>query len=259
MFTPLAKSLTKVSQVWVSTYDALTARICEEAGVDVILVGDSVANVYLGFSSTVQISLEAMKIFTGAVSRSVSIPVVADIPFESTHSLDSIKRAAVGLIKEGASAVKLEIPSKEAVDWIMSVAELGIEVVAHIGLTPQTFMKIGGYKKRGKEKSDAQYLIKLAKLCENAGASCLVLEMVKPEVAGEITESLSIPTIGIGSGSNTTGQVLVFADLVGLNPDAPPFVKKFANCYQEALSGCKAFVETVKEGKGEAKVTKIAD
>ncbi|MEO9365751.1 MULTISPECIES: 3-methyl-2-oxobutanoate hydroxymethyltransferase [Candidatus Nitrosocaldus] len=217
--------------VAVTAYDYTTARICDRAGVDIILVGDSAAMVMLGYKSTTPISMEEMLVFCKAVSRAREhAMVVADMPFMSYQiSMEDALYNACRFIKEGnADAVKVE-GGREFKHVVEAIVDAGIPVMGHIGLKPQTAPLWHGYKVQGKVVDDASRLIEDAVAIEEAGAFSIVLEQVTYEVAEMISSRLSIPTIGIGSGSSCDGQVLVLHDMLGLYEYSPRFVKRYAD------------------------------
>ncbi|HEY8543043.1 MAG TPA: 3-methyl-2-oxobutanoate hydroxymethyltransferase, partial [Pseudothermotoga sp.] len=223
--------------VMITAYDAPFANIVHQAGVDAILVGDSVANNVLGYSDTLPATMEDMIRHTQAVRRGAPEAfIIADMPFLSYQcSMDEAVRNAGRFLKEaGANAIKLEGGSFY-VPLIERLVKAGIPVMGHLGLTPQSVNVFGGYKVQGKDEKSAKYLLEEAKAIEKAGVFSIVLEMVVEETAKMITESLSIPTIGIGSGRYCDGQILVLHDLLGLNPSfLPKFAKRYANLYQES-------------------------
>ena len=217
-----------------TSYDAITSAIFDQAGIELILVGDSAANNFLGFDSTLPITVDEMVTFSRAVSIGTKRAlVVADMPFGSYEiSKEDAVRNAVRLMKEGgAEAVKLEGGARSAAT-IRAIVDAGIPVCAHLGFTPQSVHSLGGFKIQGKGES-ANQLIADAKAIEAAGAFAVVLEMVPASLASEIEQVINIPTIGIGAGAATTGQVLVWTDLTGLS-DGPP--KKFVKQYLDLRS-----------------------
>ena len=234
-----------------TAYDYQTARILDDCGVEVLLVGDSLGNVVYGFDSTLPVTMEMMIAHTGAVVRGrKNALVVADMPFMSYQTSVSDAIANAGrLVKEAwAEAVKLEGGLKVA-DRIRAIVDADIPVMGHIGLRPQAVNMMGGYKVQGKLESERLSLIEDAKAVEHAGAFALVLEAVPAEVAREISGLLSIPTIGIGAGPHCDGQVLVVNDMLGLSEFKPKFVRQFADLsgsIKEAVSG---YVKEVKSGK----------
>lgn len=234
----------------VTSYDYPFAGIADQAGIDSILVGDSVGNVVLGYPSTLPVTVDEMIHHTKAVTRGAkNALIVIDMPFMSYHeSVEQAKHNAGRLIKEsGADAVKLEggVRMKEV---IRAIVDIEIPVMGHIGLTPQSVNRMGGYKVQGKGE-EAETLIKDAKAVEEAGAFSVVLECVPRQLAKEITEMLSIPTIGIGAGPDCDGQVLVIHDLLGLFGEIrPKFVKPYANMRDTMDSAIKTYIEEVRGG-----------
>lgn len=215
-----------------TAYDYSTAKLMDEAGVDSILVGDSLGNVMLGYENTLSVTMEDMIHHGKAVRRGVkNALLVIDLPFMSYQS--SVYDAVINagrLVKEaGANAVKLE-GGVSVCPQIKSIVEASIPVVAHLGLTPQSINSFGGYKTQGKDEATAKKLLNDAKAVEAAGAFALVLECVPSKLAKLITDSLKIPTIGIGAGSSCDGQVLVYQDMLGMFSDyTPKFVKRYVN------------------------------
>lgn len=215
-----------------TAYDYSTARLFDEAGINSILVGDSLGNVILGYEDTLSVTMEDMIHHSAAVARGAkNALVVCDMPFMSYQAsvYDAVTNAG-RLMKEGrANAVKLE-GGEEVCPQIKAITECGIPVVAHLGLTPQSINAFGGYKVQGRDLEAAKKLIDDAIAVEKAGAFALVLECVPTEIATKITEKLTIPTIGIGAGNGCDGQVLVYQDMLGMFSDyTPKFVKQYAN------------------------------
>jgi 3-methyl-2-oxobutanoate hydroxymethyltransferase len=221
----------KLQKICVLTaYDYSTALICDRAGVDILLVGDSAAMVMLGYPTTNQITMEEMLIFCSAVSRGAKrAMIIADMPFGSYQiSISEAITNAVKFIKVGCHAVKLE-GGIEIIDTIKAIVNTGIPVMGHIGLKPQTTNLWEGYRLQGKTKISGLKLIEDARALEEAGVFSIVIEMVTSEVAEIICKNISIPIIGIGSGSSCDGQVLVLHDLLGIYQDIKPkFVKRYA-------------------------------
>jgi len=252
----------KQSIVLITAYDAPFARIVHEAGVDAILVGDSLANNVLGFSDTLPATMDDMIRHTQAVRRGAPDAfIIGDMPFLSYQcSQDEAIRNAGRFLKEGgANAVKLEGGSSFA-PLIRRMVESGIPVMGHLGLTPQSVNVFGGYRVQGKDEKVAKKLLEDAKALEEAGVFAIVLEMVIEEVAKEITESVKVPTIGIGSGRYCDGQVLVLHDVLGLNPAfLPKFAKRYANLYETSLKAISQYVQEVrtKEFPSEENVFKL--
>lgn len=233
-----------------TAYDYTFANIMDNVGIDCILVGDSVGNVMLGYPNTIPVTVDEMIHHTKAVSKGTkNALLVIDMPFMSyQESIEQARRNAGRMIKEsGAEAVKLEGGVKMK-DVIRALVDIEIPVMGHIGLTPQSIHRMGSYKVQGKGE-EAEALIKDAKAVEEAGAFSVVLECVPRKLAKEITDMLSIPTIGIGAGPDCDGQVLVIHDLLGLFGEfRPKFVKSYLNIRQEMETAIKSFIEEVKEG-----------
>lgn len=234
-----------------TSYDCSTARYVDEAGIDTILVGDSLGMVVLGYDTTLKVTLDEMKIFTSAVSRGAKrAMVIADMPFMSYHS--SIEKAtenAGELIRAGAQAVKIEGGTDYIVEVTKHLNEMGIPVVAHLGFTPQYLNTIGGYSVQGKSFDCTVRILEQAKKLQNAGAFMLVLEMVPEESAKYITEQLEIPTIGIGAGRYTSGQVLVVDDILGKYGEfKPKFARKYADMKSEIFDVASRFRNDVENG-----------
>lgn len=235
----------------VTSYDYSFATICDRAGIDILLVGDSAGMVMLGYENTIPVSMEQMCIFTEAVSRArKNSLIVADLPFLSYQS--SIREAITNagkLIKAGADAVKLEGGSVMA-NTIRAITSIGIPVMGHIGLQPQTTTLTQGYSVQGKTSSSAKRLIEDAKSVERAGAFSLVLEMTTCQVSKIITDTVKIPTIGIGSGVDCDGQVLVIHDLLGLYDKVKPkFVKKYLSLSDEISDAVMHYRKDIESGK----------
>lgn len=234
-----------------TAYDYSTAKLLDEAGVDSILVGDSLGNVILGYDSTVPVTMEDMIHHGAAVSRGAKEAlVVIDMPFMSYQvSVEEAVRNAGRLMKEGlCSAVKLE-GGREVCPQIRAIVNAGIPVMAHLGLTPQSIHAFGGHRVQGKTEEAARKLLEDAKLVQEAGAFSLVLEAIPSGLAKLITESLSIPTIGIGAGKDCDGQVLVYQDMLGMFSDfKPKFVKQYANVGQVMKEAFRTYIEEVQGG-----------
>ena len=234
-----------------TAYDYSTAKIIDEAGINGILVGDSLGMVCLGYEDTLSVTMEDMIHHTKAVSRGVkNTLVVADMPFMSyqTSVYDAVVNAG-RLIKEGrAHVVKLE-GGIEVCDKIEAIVKASIPVMAHIGLTPQSVNAFGGFKVQGKDEEAAKNLIEAALAVEKAGAFAVVLECVPAKLAAIITEKLSIPTIGIGAGAQCDGQILVYQDMLGMYSDfTPKFVKKYETLGGKMNVAFKKYIEEVKDG-----------
>ena len=235
----------------VTAYDYPGAKIADRAGVDMILVGDSVANVVLGYETTNEVTLDDMIHHTAAVSRAKpKALIVGDMPWMSFHlNPEETLRNAARLVQEGgAEAVKLEGGAKR-VDMVEKIRSAEIPVMGHIGLTPQSVHAMGGYKVQGRGIEDARQLIHDAKALEDAGVFSIVLEGVPVTLAQVITQQLTIPTIGIGAGPHTDGQVLVGHDLLGLNfGHYPKFVRRYGDLAEAADAAMRAYVEDVRSG-----------
>ena len=234
-----------------TAYDYSFAKLMDEAGINSILVGDSVGMVCLGYEDTLPVTMEDMIHHTKAVARGAkNALVVADMPFMSyqTSVYDAVVNAG-RLIKEGgAQAVKLE-GGFEVTEQIKAIVDASIPVVAHIGLTPQSVNAFGGFKVQGKSEAAAQKLLDEARAVEKAGAFAVVMECVPAKLAAKITEELSIPTIGIGAGAGCDGQVLVYQDMLGLFSDfTPKFVKQFANVGEIVKGAFEGYIREVQEG-----------
>ena len=242
----------KLQKISVLTaYDYSTASICDRAGVDILLVGDSAGMVMLGYPTTNQINMEEMLTFCSAVSRGAKrAMIIADMPFGSYQaSISEAIANAVKFIKVGCHAVKLE-GGIEVIDTIKAIVNTGIPVMGHIGLKPQTTNLWEGYSLQGKTKISGLKLIEDAKALEEAGVFSIVLEMVTSEVADIICKSISIPTIGIGSGSSCDGQVLVLHDLLGIYQDIKPkFVKRYAELSKSIFEAVSVYINDVKSCK----------
>ena len=234
-----------------TAYDYSTAKLVDECGVNTILVGDSLGMVMLGYEDTISVTMEDMIHHTAAVTRGAkNALVVGDMPFMSyqTSVYDAVVNAG-RLMKEGrCQAVKLE-GGASVCPPLKAITEASIPVVAHIGLTPQSVNAFGGFKVQGKSEADARRLIEEAKAVEAAGAFAIVLECIPAKLAKLITESVSIPTIGIGAGADCDGQVLVYQDMLALFSDfKPKFVKHFANAGEVMKQGFTEYIKEVKEG-----------
>lgn len=235
----------------ITAYDYSLASLCDRAGVDVLLVGDSAGMVMLGYENTIPVTMEQMELFTEAVSRArQNALIVGDLPFMSYQAnvSDAITNAG-RLIKAGADAVKLE-GGQEMTNTIKAIVETGIPVMGHIGLQPQTTMLSQGYRVQGRTKDTAIKLIEDAKALEKAGVFSIALEMVSHEVAKIISEGINIPTIGIGSGKNCDGQVLVIHDILGMYDKLKPkFVKKYLSLSDDITKAVIAYRKDVESGR----------
>jgi len=234
-----------------TAYDYPTACLLDEAGIDILLVGDSVGNVVLGYENTLPVTMEESLHHTRAVARGAKrAMVVGDMPFLSyqTTVADAVLNGGRYLKEAGAQAVKLE-GGRERAEVIRALVETGIPVMGHLGLTPQSVHQLGGFKVQGKSDDAARRLIEDARILEEAGIFSLVLEAVPAHVAAEVTKQLHIPTLGIGAGPDCDGQVLVFHDMMGLTgKKVPKFVKQYARLYDEMLEALKTFKTEVQQG-----------
>jgi 3-methyl-2-oxobutanoate hydroxymethyltransferase len=232
----------------ITAYDYPTARLLDESGVEILLVGDSVGMVVLGLPDTTGVVLGDILHHVRAVSRGVSRSlIVADLPINTYNTPYEAVLSARRLADAGAQAVKLEGGQSEK-EQISAIVESGIAVMGHIGMLPQHVREEGGYHLKGKTEAEKQFLLEEAKAVEAAGAFAVVLELVRTGVAAEITRTISIPTIGIGSGSECDGQILVFHDLIGYSPwFVPKHVRQLANVGEEIIRAAKAFIAGVKE------------
>lgn len=241
----------KKKLIVVTAYDALFTRIVEQAGIEAILVGDSLGVVVQGKANTLSVTMDEMlyhtKLVAGAAQRAL---VIGDMPFmsyQASHE-DAIRNAG-RFLQAGAQAVKLEGGAVVA-ERVAAMTRIGIPVMGHLGMTPQSVHQYGGYKVQGKESDHALVLLNDAKALEAAGAFAIVLEAIPAELAKTITEQLTIPTIGIGAGPHCDGQVLVLYDLLGLFDDfVPKFVKPYAHLKADALQALRRYKEEVEQGK----------
>lgn len=236
--------------VCLTAYDALIARILDEIGIDVILVGDSLGNVVQGLDTTIPVTLDEIIYHTKAVVRGAKRPlIIADMPFMSFQvSADEAFTNAGRIMKEtGCGGVKLEGASDIILQAVRRMTESGIPVMGHVGLTPQSIHKFGSYRARGKDPQEAESIFNDALKLEQAGAFAIVLEKIPAELAKRITQALKIPTIGIGAGPHCDGQILVYTDMVGLTIDfSPRFVRRYAQLYEVILNACKKYAEDVR-------------
>tara|TARA_B100001094_G_C17986523_1_gene697944 strand:+ start:43 stop:861 length:819 start_codon:yes stop_codon:yes gene_type:complete len=243
----LKKNGEKISML--TAYDFTLAKIIDNAGIDIILVGDSASNVMAGHETTLPITLDEMIYHASSVVRAVDRAlVVVDMPFgtyqgNSKKALDS----AIRIMKEtGGHTVKLEGGS-EIIDSVKRILSAGIPVMGHLGLTPQSIYKFGTYTVRAKEKEEANKLIEDAKLLEEAGCYAIVLEKIPSKLAKKVADTLNIPVIGIGAGANVDGQVLVLHDMLGMNHEFNPrFLRRYLNLYDEITNGVKQYILDVK-------------
>lgn len=239
----------KVSMI--TAYDYSFARLFDEAGIDVMLVGDSASNVMAGHETTVPITLDQMIYHAQCVVRGIDRSlVVVDLPFGSYQSNSDIALAsAIRIMKEsGAHSIKLE-GGAEVVESIQRIVSAGIPVMGHLGLTPQSIYKFGTYNVRAKENEEAEKLKKDAKLLEEAGCYAIVLEKIPAILAAEVSQSLSIPTIGIGAGAGCDGQVLVMHDMLGINNTFKPrFLRQYLNLQEQIQGAVGQYIKDVKSG-----------
>ena len=236
--------------VMVTAYDYPSARLASEAGIELLLVGDSAGNNVLGYETTVPVSMEEVVMLTAAVGRArPRALIIGDMPFGSFQASDEDAGANAGrLVKVGADAVKLEGAGPMA-SRVRAIVGAGIPVMGHLGLTPQSATMLGGMKAQGRTAANAHRLLDDARELEAAGCFSLVLEAVPAKVAAHITEALEIPTIGIGAGAGCDGQVLVWHDLLGVNQGAAPrFVKRYADVAGEIRRGLETFAAEVRSG-----------
>ena len=249
----MKKERKKISVI--TSYDYTLASLCDKAGIDVLLVGDSAGMVMLGYENTISVTMDQMCMFTESVSRArKNSLLVADLPFMSYQaSIEDAINNSGRLIKAGADTVKLEGGSIMA-KTISAIVDVGIPVMGHIGLQPQTTILSEGYKVQGKTKDSAMKLIEDAKKLEDAGVFSIALEMVSHEVAQIISETVNIPVIGIGSGVNCDGQVLVVQDLLGMyDKIKPKFAKRYMNLSEDIVKSLEEYRSDVESGAFPAK------
>jgi len=238
--------------VVLTAYDATMARLLDRAGVDVLLVGDSLGMVILGHDTTLPVTLDAMVHHTRAVSRGASRAlVVADMPFLTFQvEISEAVRNAGRLLQDGrAAAVKIE-GGRPVIDVARRLVDVGIPVMGHLGLVPQSVHQLGGFRRQAKREQDAARLLEDARALESAGAFAIVLESIPDDVSKAVTAEVSIPTIGIGAGPHCDGQVLVSYDALGLSETfMPPFAKQYANLGDTIVKAAKEYAEDVREGR----------
>ena len=238
--------------VAMTAYDVLFARLLEEAGVDLILVGDSLGQVVLGYDSTLPVTMDEMIHHARAVKRGApETLVVLDMPFLSyqTSVEDAVRNGGRALKEAGVEAAKLEGGHERTCEAIRAMVDAGIPVMGHLGLTPQSVHALGGYRVQGRGEADAERIKKQARALEEAGAFSMVLELIPAPLAAELSQGLTVPTIGIGAGPGCDGQVLVLYDALGLNPGfRPRFLKQFASLHDAALEGVRTYAREVREG-----------
>ena len=236
--------------VMVTAYDAPSARVVSEAGADLVLVGDSVAMVVLGYDDTLQVTVADMAHHAAAVARArPNAHIVVDLPWMSYHvSAEETVRNAAALVRSGAQSVKLE-GGRKRLPMIERILAAEIPVMGHIGLTPQSLHAMGGFKVQGRQAEAARRLVQAAKSLAHAGCYSIVLEGVPVQVAAMVTEAIEIPTIGIGAGAHCDGQVLVYHDLLGIEKRlAPKFVRRYADLDAAAISAVGRFADDVRSG-----------
>jgi 3-methyl-2-oxobutanoate hydroxymethyltransferase len=230
-----------------TAYDAIMARLLERAGVDVLLVGDSVATAVLGYDTTLPVTLDVMIHHAAAVVRGTEKAlVIADMPFltyQITPS-EAVRNAGRLLKDAGVAAVKVE-GGRSVIDVVQRLVDVGIPVMGHLGVLPQSVNQQSGYRQRGSDPKEAELIFSDALALRDAGAFAIVLEAIPPELAAKITSTLDVPTIGIGAGPDCDGQVLVSSDLLGLHDKVPPFAKKYANLAEVIVNAARAFVADV--------------
>ncbi len=238
--------------VVLTAYDYLFARLVDDGGADVVLVGDSLGQVVLGYDSTLPVTIEDMIHHARAVRRGVQRGMlVVDMPFLSFQiSAEETLRNAGRMLKEtGCEAVKLEGGDELTADCVRALVRAGIPVMGHIGLTPQSVHAVGGYRVQGREAADASRIKEEAARLQAAGCFSIVLELMPATLAADITRALQIPTIGIGAGSAVDGQVLVLYDMLGLNDGfKPKFLRRFSNRAEQTRTGIKTFADAVRDG-----------
>lgn len=238
--------------VAVTAYDVLFARLVDDAGVDVVLVGDSLGNVFAGHESTLPVTLDQMIYHGAAVRRGVRRALLAvDMPF-LTYQVDiasAIRNCGRVMQETGSQAVKLEGANPRVLGTVTAVVETGIPVIGHLGFTPQSVNAMGGYRVQGRDSADADSMVAAAARLSDAGAFAIVLELVPAELARRITESVPVPTIGIGAGPSCDGQVLVLPDLLGLNDSfAPRFLKRYADLAGDTRRAVAQYADEVRSG-----------
>ena len=233
-----------------TAYDSTMSALLNRSGVETILIGDSLGNVIQGHSSTTPVTVEHVAYHTECVARANTHAfIIADLPFASYGDPVQALDSAAELMRAGADMVKLEGGDWQ-IDIIQYLVERSVPVCAHLGLLPQSVHILGGYKVQGKSKDAASLMLEQAIACEQAGAQMIVLEAIPSSLGKLITESLTIPTIGIGAGTNCSGQVLVLQDMLGISPGKPPkFVKNFMDGHTSIEAAVKAYVREVKSGK----------
>ncbi|MDW8029665.1 MAG: 3-methyl-2-oxobutanoate hydroxymethyltransferase [Armatimonadota bacterium] len=250
--TLLEKKQASEKIVALTAYDYPTALLVDEAGVDIVLVGDSVGNVVLGYDSTLAVTMEEMRHHLRAVRRGVKTALlVADMPFLSYQSsvAQAIENAGL-FLRDGAEAVKLEGGTQPILQVVKALVDVGIPVIGHLGFTPQWIHQFGGVRVRGRRSEEAKRLFDMALALQESGCFAIVLELVPEDLAAMITEKLSIPTIGIGSGQHCDGQILVLHDLIGMFPGwSPRHAKQYANVGELIRHAVETYAKEVRDGK----------
>jgi 3-methyl-2-oxobutanoate hydroxymethyltransferase len=240
-----------VKSTLLTAYDYPTARLLDEAGIDILLIGNSVGNTVLGYENTLPVTMEEMLHHTAAVSRGAErAMVVADMPFLSyqTTIADAVWNAGLFIKESGAHAVKLK-GGRERADAVRAMVETGIPVMGHLGLTPQSVNQFGGFRVQGKTGDAARRLMEDAVILEEAGAFSIVLECIPADVAEDITNNLKIPTLSCGAGPHCSGQVMVIHDMLGCTgKKVPKFVKQYANLHDIIIEALKTFKKEVQDG-----------
>jgi 3-methyl-2-oxobutanoate hydroxymethyltransferase len=235
-----------------TAYDFITAKLLDAAGIDVLLVGDSLSNVFQGNDTTLPVTMDEMIYHTKAVAQGVHrAMIIVDMPFMSYQlGVDEGFRNAGRIMKEtSAGAVKVEGGERVA-ETIRKITQAGIPVMGHIGLTPQSIHQFGSYRERGRDKTEAEEILKDAKILEEAGAFSIVLEKIPAKLAKQVTDSIKIPTIGIGAGKYCDGQILVTPDMLGLNVDFHPrFVRHYAHLAKDISKAVKGYISDIKDSK----------
>ncbi len=239
--------------VALTAYDFLFAKILEEAGVDIILIGDSLGQVVLGYESTIPVTLDEMIHHASAVRRGAPDTfLVVDMPFLTyqVSSEEALRNAGRAMKETGVEAVKVEGGDAETCRTVNRMVNAGIPVMGHVGLTPQSVHALGGYRVQGRGKDDADRILSEGVALQEAGCFAVVLELVPADLAREVTGTLTIPTIGIGAGPDCDGQVLVLYDALGMNPGFQPrFLKRFAELGESARTGVDAYIREVRDGR----------
>jgi 3-methyl-2-oxobutanoate hydroxymethyltransferase len=248
----VARKAKRERVIVVTAYDALFARLVDEAGVDIILVGDSLGNVVAGYDTTLPVTLDQMIYHATAARRGAARALlVVDMPFLTYQVSEERALLNCGRVMQetGAGAVKLEGGSEEVLRAVSAVVRVGVPVMGHLGFTPQSVHGLGGFRVQGREESAAARIVDEARRLEDAGAFAIVLELIPAAVAARVTEAVAVPTIGIGAGASCDGQVLVLHDLLGLNDGfTPKFLKRYANMAEDVRRALREFAADVRAG-----------